>query len=175
MTHADEERAGATFDHLERLAEKVNQPGALADAIQLVENASIAPLDTEAIRYYVSEGRPLANLAEIVWQAGTNAFVAARFALGLSPLPALNERATMRRIFQDEIVSLLPSLTAATPGGLAGRLITALAMRLGVGLQFLKRAEDDSVCAAMAARDLFEAAAVAALLANLVEQPVAEA
>lgn len=46
-----------TFDHLERLADNIGDPMALADALELVESAGVTPLNAEAIRYYVSEGR----------------------------------------------------------------------------------------------------------------------
>lgn len=76
----------------------------------------------------------MTDLAQIVVRSGTCAFVAARFASRLSRQPGSDERATMRRIFQDEFVSLLPTLTASTASGLAGRLVSVLTTRLGVGL-----------------------------------------
>jgi hypothetical protein len=167
----NEDEAGEIFDALFVRASGHELPATPESAIAFLDEAGLEPLEGQAVTYYVSEGTSVPHLAETLMQAATMALVAAILAAGLADRPGSRHEGTLRRVFQDLMVSLAPSLDATSPPTRARQLIGTLHSRLGIGKAMLQRADIDSVNAWMASRDLLEAAGVGYLLAQLVGDP----
>lgn len=166
----DELKAATVFDELHARAMDLDLVTA-ADALAFLEAKRFSGTESGAIEHYAAEGSSMDLLAERAREIGSACVAAAAIAADLSRQPALREPGTLRRHFQDTVVSLVPSLRGQTAPARARRLVGSLLHRLGVARSMLERAEHDQVDAWMAARDFVDAAALAALIAMLAEDP----
>jgi hypothetical protein len=152
------EQADEAFDSLSRHARAVAVPAEPAAALALVDKASLAQLQRDAIVHYVSTGPAVVNLAYRVLKAGTATFVAARFAAGGQASPDL---------FAQRMAALGDGLDGAPARERASALIDRLSDCLAGGRALLvgTDAAPDGV------GDLLEAAGIAWVLAQLLEDP----
>lgn len=150
------DEADDAFACLTRHARAVPVPTDPAAALALVEKVTLAQLQRTAIVHYISVGPAVVNLAYRVLKAGTATFVAARFAGGEADL------------FAARMIALDEKLAGTTPADRAGGLLDALAADLDGGRGLLGAAAEgdrDGV------GDLLEAAGIAYVLAQLLEDP----
>jgi hypothetical protein len=165
------EEADDAFDCLSRHARAVAPPGEPAQALKLVDAASLAQLQRDAIVHYISVGPAVVNLAYRVLKAGTATFVAARFAAGAGAGAGVGvgEDGDARELFAARMLALDAGLAAgATPAERATALIDRLAARLAGGRELLGGEPGDSPGGV---GDLLEAAGIAYVLAQLLENP----
>jgi hypothetical protein len=160
------DEADDAFDCLSRHARALAPPTGPADALKLIEKAALAQLQRDAIVHYISVGPAVVNLAYRVLKAGTATFVAGLFAAAADVAP--------RELFAARLIALDDKLTGspAGPAGRAGGLLDALSADLDGGRTLLGDAaggERDGV------GDLLEAAGIAYVLAQLLENPPAKA
>jgi hypothetical protein len=155
------EEADEAFDSLSRHARAVTAPTEPAAALALVEGAALAPLQRDAIVHYVSSGPAVVNLAYRVLKAGTATFVAARFAAGGE---------ASRELFAERMTALGSALgDGALPAARASALIDRLSARLAGGRELLGPGSADAGEGGVG--DLLEAAGIAYVLAQLLENP----
>jgi hypothetical protein len=168
MTRDDADEA---YDCLSRHARAVAPPSAPAAALELVDKASLAQLQRDAIIHYISTGPAVVNLAYRVLKAGTATFVAARFAGGPAADPPIE-----RDLFAERLIALDRSLAGTTAAARASGLIDALSERLAGGRARLDGGSEapgavPAGAAAAGVGDLLEAAGIAYMLAQLLENP----
>jgi hypothetical protein len=157
------EEADDAFDCLSRHARAIAAPTEPDQALKLVDAAALARLQRDAIVHYISVGPAVVNLAYRVLKAGTATFVAARFAAGAA------EDGDARELFAARMTALDGVLAAgSTPAERATALIDRLSERLAGGRELLG-AEDAG--APEGVGDLLEAAGIAYVLAQLLENP----
>ncbi len=160
------EEADEAFDGLRRHARAITPPADSAAALALVDGAALAQLQRDAIVHYVSCGPAVVNLAYRVLKAGTATFVAARFAAAGEP---------PRELFAARMTALDAALAGSAPAVRAGALIDRLAACLAGGRDRLgpdapgADAAPDSDAAGVG--DLLEAAGIAYVIAQLLENP----
>jgi hypothetical protein len=170
------EEADDAFDCLSRHARAIAPPNGPADALKLVEKAALAQLQRDAIVHYISVGPAVVNLAYRVLKAGTATFVAAGFAAadGVDP----------RQLFAARLIALDDALGPAGPAARAGGLLDALSRDLDGGRALLGDEPDgerdgvgerEDVGGRDGVGDLLEAAGIAYVLAQLLENPPAKA
>ncbi len=161
------EEADEAFDCLSRHARAIAPPAARAEALALVDQAALAELQRAAIVHYVSTGPAVVNLAYRVLKAGTATFVAARFAsAGHDPAAPPPERT----LFAERMIALDRTLADAGPADRATRLLDALSARLAGGRAALEPPGPEPG-GADGVGDLLEAAGIAYVLAQLLENP----
>ncbi|MGI8802196.1 MAG: hypothetical protein ACR2KV_08495 [Solirubrobacteraceae bacterium] len=158
------EEADDAFDCLSRHARAAAVPVAPAEALKLVDAAALAQLQRDAIIHYISTGPAVVNLAYRVLKAGTATFVAARFAAGQDAA----DPAGQQELFATRMLALSAELAGAAPADQAAGLLDRLSERLvggRAGLAPDARASEEAV------GDLLEAAGIAYVLAQLLENP----
>jgi hypothetical protein len=112
------------------------------------------------------------NLAYRVLKAGTATLVAARFAAGADPGGGLVDPGLQRELFAERMVALTANLDPKAPAERAAGLIDALSGRLAGGRALLEAADPGAPGAVRAGvGDLLEAAGIAYVLAQLIENP----
>jgi hypothetical protein len=158
------DEADEAFDCLTRHARAIAPPTEADAALKLVEKAALAQLQRDAIVHYISTGPAVVNLAYRVLKAGTATFVAARF--------AAPEEVEQRELFAARLIALGDQLAAAGPAERAGGLLDALSADLDGGRALLGPA---AAAAGDGVGDLLEAAGIAYVLAQLLENPPARA
>ncbi len=163
------EEADEAFDCLSRHARAITRPTVPAEALALVDQAALAQLQRDAIVHYVSKGPAVVNLAYRVLKAGTATFVAARFAAGVAAAEPPPERA----LFAERMIALDRALAGAGPGDRAAGLLDALSARLAGGRALLEAgaSDPDGPDGPGGIGDLLEAAGIAYVLAQLLENP----
>lgn len=166
----DELQAANVFDDLLATA-RASHPATIQEALDDLEQQQITSTEAQAFEHYAADGTPVGVLAERARRVAAAAIGAALAAAPLSQTPGLDEPETLRRHFQDAVVSLTPSLEGQIPPARARRLLHTMARRLSIARTMLEHATDDPVDAWMAVRDLVDAAALAALLSELAAQP----
>jgi hypothetical protein len=98
--------------------------------------------------------------------------VAARFAAGRDPEGELVDPGPQRELFAERLIELTAGLDPATPADRAAGLIDALSGRVAGGRALLEAAEARPAAAVRAGvGDLLEAAGIAYVLAQLLENP----
>ncbi len=158
MTRDDADEA---FDCLGRHARAIATPNLPADALKLVDTASLAELQRTAIIHYISVGPAVVNLAYRVLKAGTATFVAAGFAAQQTAGSLeQGDPAALRELFAARMIALSAGLLDAAPAERASRLIDALGERLTVGRAELAAASPTGA----GVGDLLEAAGIAYVL-----------
>jgi hypothetical protein len=156
------EEADDAFDCLSRHARAIAAPSDPAQALKLVDGAALAQLQRDAIVHYVSVGPAVVNLAYRVLKAGTATFVAARFAAGAAD--------DARELFAARMLAAEEGLAAGTtPAERATALIDRLSERLAGGRELLGGPEAGDAPGGVG--DLLEAAGIAYVLAQLLENP----
>jgi hypothetical protein len=165
--------ADEAFDCLARHARATAAPGGPEQALALVDKAALAELQRTAIVHYIANGPAVVNLAYRVLKAGTATLVAARFAAGRDPGGQLVDPGPQRELFAERLIELTAGLGPATPADRAAGLIDALSGRVAGGRALLEAAEARPAAAAVRAGvgDLLEAAGIAYVLAQLLENP----
>ncbi len=156
------EEADDAFDCLSRHARAAAAPGDAAQALALVDAAGLAQLQRDAIIHYISVGPGVVNLAYRVLKTGTAMFVAARFA-------AEAAGADPRARFAERMAALEQTLAGSDPAARATGLIDALAARLAGGRELLSG--PTGAASGEGVGDLLEAAGIAYVLAQLLENP----
>ncbi|MEA2298208.1 MAG: hypothetical protein QOF77_1144 [Solirubrobacteraceae bacterium] len=170
MTRDDADEA---FDCLTRHARALKPPGDAAAALALLDGVALAPLQRAAIVHYISVGPAVVNLAYRVLKSATATLVAARFAAAQAGDADLTAPAVQRELLAERILALGGGLTGADPAARAAGLTEALWARLAAGRLAL---DAQPVLADRAVvGDLLEAAGIAYLLAQLLENPPAPA
>lgn len=170
----NELEAGNAFDQLFARTKRLDL-GAVELVLRYLDEKRISSTEAAAFDHYSAEGTPIGILAERAREVATGAVAGAHVAGSFARTPGLNEPETLRRLFQDAVVSFKPSLAGAVPPARVRRLLGSLVHRLLIARAMLERAEQDQVDASMAVRDFVEAAALGALLAELAEAPTAGA
>ncbi|MCA1690145.1 MAG: hypothetical protein LC720_06840 [Actinobacteria bacterium] len=166
------EDADEAFDCLARHARATPAPGGPEQALALVDKASLAELQRTAIVHYISNGPAVVNLAYRVLKAGTATLVAARFAADQDPEGGLVDPAPQRELFAERLIELTAGLDPATPADRAAGLIDALSGRVARGRALLEAGGPRPAGAVRAGvGDLLEAAGIAYVLAQLLENP----
>jgi hypothetical protein len=160
MTRDDADEA---YDCLSRHARAITRPTTPAAALELVDKASLAQLQRDAIIHYISTGPAVVNLAYRVLKAGTATFVAARFGGG-------DTAPGERELFAERLIALDARLAGTTASERATGLLDALTLCLIGGRADLENAGEAS---AAGVGDLLEAAGIAYVLAQLLENPPA--
>ncbi len=154
------DEADDAFDCLSRHARALAPPTGPADALKLIEKAALAQLQRDAIVHYISVGPAVVNLAYRVLKAGTATFVAGLFAAAADVEP--------RELFAARLIALDAAVVSTAPAARAGGLLDALSADLDGGRRLLGEAAgggSDGV------GDLLEAAGIAYVLAQLLENP----
>ena len=169
----DELQAASVFDDLLATGGAPSSR-TVEEVLDDLDQQQITATEADAFEYYAGSGTPVALLAERARRVAAAAIGAALAAGPLSRTPGLDEPETLRRHFQNAVVSLTPSLEGQIPAARARRLLHTMARRLSIGRTMLEHAADDQVDAWMAVRDFVEAAALAALLSELAAQPRAD-
>jgi len=162
------EEADDAFDCLTRHARAVARPTGAAEALKLVDGASLAQLQRDAIIHYISVGPAVVNLAYRVLKAGTATFVAGGYAAELAGGELAGDT---RDLFATRMTASGDTPAGVGAAELASSLVDWLGARLATGRSLLACADLTASAAVDGAGDLLEAAGIAYVIAQLLENP----
>ncbi|HWH09574.1 MAG TPA: hypothetical protein VG165_00455 [Solirubrobacteraceae bacterium] len=172
-------QADAAFESLRRHASAITAPTAPAAALGLLDRAVLTQLQRDAMVHYISVGPDNLALAYSVLKAGALTFAVAVF-LAVDPTaepPPGTDRAAERELFAERVIPLVDAIDRVEPTDRGRRLVDVFTSHVDAGRERLSSGspptggEQPATGRAREAGDLFEAAGLAYVIAQLLESP----